>query len=474
MRSFLTYYLLPFLLTLGVLTALSGDRLLRGSSAPQFVYQADAWLHGELTIKPPLRDQDWVKLQRVTLDSGESRLGRRMTTTPTMFRTTVGESMPISRVTTWGDEIIYMSFPPFPALVMLPVAAVQGRDGNDVATTLVLAALVAPLCLLFLRRLRHEVHGGAAPFASTDDQWLTAALVFGTVFFYAAVGGKVWYTAHILAVVLCLIYVTASLGMRHPFMAGLAFAAATLSRTPMAFMLPFFVLELWRMARASSWRKQRAAIVLFAAPVASLAVLAMWHNLVRFGSPMEFGHTFLDARQQAQIEQYGLFSYQYLSRNLTVALTLLPNWLSQAPWVSISGHGMALWVTSPFLLWLLARGTHATAAPDDQTMIAPSARDAISIRNSRAIMRALVLSAVCVALPALFYQNSGWVQFGYRFSLDYMVFLVGILALTGACRSRWFRAAIVLAIAINLFGAITFDRYWQFYRLDTYPVIIPN
>jgi hypothetical protein len=29
---------------------------------------------------------------------------------------------------------------------------------------------------------------------------------------------------------------------------------------------------------------------------------------------------------------------------------------------------------------------------------------------------------------ALLYQNTGWLQFGYRFSLDYVVFLVLLLA----------------------------------------------
>jgi hypothetical protein len=35
----------------------------------------------------------------------------------------------------------------------------------------------------------------------------------------------------------------------------------------------------------------------------------------------------------------GLASYHYLSRNLTVAFTLLPELLPRAPWIQISGHG---------------------------------------------------------------------------------------------------------------------------------------
>ena len=45
------------------------------------------------------------------------------------------------------------------------------------------------------------------------------------------------------------------------------------------------------------------------------------------------------------------------------------------------------------------------------------------------------------ALPSLLYQNSGFHQFGYRFSLDYIVFFVMLLAWVVAgspgCGRRW-------------------------------------
>ena len=74
-----------------------------------------------------------------------------------------------------------------------------------------------------------------------------------------------------------------------------------------------------------------------------------------------------------------------------------------------------------------------------------------------------------VAVPDLFYQNSGWVQFGYRFSLDYLVFLILLLAVGGRPLTRTFKALALVGFAINLFGAITF--YWagQFYFNAYFP-----
>ena len=190
----------------------------------------------------------------------------------------------------------------------------------------------------------------------------------------------------------------------------------------------------------------------FALPVVGFAIAGMAYNYARFHSPTEFGHSYLDVRQQTQIEQFGLASYHYLARNLAVAFTLLPDLLPRAPYVQIGGHGLAIWVTTPVLLFLLWP------------------------RQKPAIHRALWVTVAAVALPSLVYQNSGWFQFGYRFSLDYMVFLVMLLAIGGRPLKGVAKALIVTGIVVNLFGAITFDRKWQYYRAggNAYDVVVPH
>lgn len=64
------------------------------------------------------------------------------------------------------------------------------------------------------------------------------------------------------------------------------------------------------------------------------------------------------------------------------------------------------------------------------------------------------------------YQNSGWLQFGYRFSLDYMVLLIVLLALGNRPFRGGFYALLVFAIAVNTFGALTFGRVWEYYDVD--------
>jgi hypothetical protein len=427
--------------------SLAGSRLWHQSSDPHFMYQADAWLHGRATISPPpARGDDWAKVETVTLRDGREVRGRRLKSRP-VFRTTRGDEVAIADITASKGPTFYVSFPPLPSVVMLPGAAMGGRAGNDVLPTVLCAALILPL---FFATLRRMAAAGQSTRTPHDDVWLTLALAFGTVLFFASVQGRVWFTAHVIGVLLATAYAWASVDARRPIVAGVFLGLAAITRTPMAFMFPLFILEATRRAgglaalradRPGFLRAVRGPLLAFAAPVVVIAIAAAAYNLVRFDAPTEFGHSYLDVRQQAQIETYGLFSYQYFARNLAVAFTLLPEFPAHGKWLQISGHGLALWITTPALLLLLWP------------------------RQRPPLHRALWLTVALVAIPTFFYQNSGWVQFGYRFSLDYTVFLVLLLAVGGRPLGWFARGLIIVGIVVNLFGAWSFARHPAYYRV---------
>jgi hypothetical protein len=216
----------------------------------------------------------------------------------------------------------------------------------------------------------------------------------------------------------------------------------------MAFMFPLFLFEAWRMYGKTDRRALIRSIVWLSAPVIVLAAVGMIFNAMRFDEPLEFGHIYLAVRQQDNIETWGMFSHHYLTRNLSVAFTLLPELSRASPYVHLNGHGLAMWFTSPILILLLWP------------------------RNKGALHRPLWFTVALIAVPTLLYQNSGWLQFGYRFSLDYMVLLFALLAVGGRRIGRPIKVLIVIAIVINLFGAITFARYDQFYDKDSYGTVI--
>jgi hypothetical protein len=183
---------------------------------------------------------------------------------------------------------------------------------------------------------------------------------------------------------------------------------------------------------------------LFVAAPLVIGLLLMAMNYARFEDVSEFGHRYLSGGQIDRIKHYGLFNVHFLSLNLTALLALVPKFQPEAPWVVISNHGLAIWFTTPALLFL------ARQRPTDS-------------RADRLWRRATVATVAVIAIPHLFYQNTGWVQFGYRFSMDYVAYLTLLLALGQPRLGRAFKALTVVGVGINAFGAATFGRAGQHY-----------
>ena len=278
----------------------------------------------------------------------------------------------------------------------------------------------------------------------------TVIRAFGLATSFLSVIGWVWFTAHVVAVTLSIAFVWASLGGRRPMLAGLFVAFGFATRPPWL-VLPLFFAEViranggWGALRTrEAQRALGKATLRFALPIAVVGAILAVLNFARFGNPFEFGHKFLAVQWQERMFRYGLFNYHFLSRNLAAALLLLPRVMDHAPYLKISQHGMSMLVTTPNLTY--------TVLPQ-----APSP-----------LRRALWVTILTTAVPSLLYHNSGYVQFGYRFSLDYLVFFIVLLAISSRPMTKLFKGLVLFSFAVNLFLAITFDRYMQFSYDDSF------
>ena len=89
-------------------------------------------------------------------------------------------------------------------------------------------------------------------------------------------------------------------------------------------------------------------------------------------------------------------------------------------------------------------------------------------RERSPLTKALWVTIATTALPSLLYHNSGYVQAGYRFSLDYLIYFIILLAIGARPQTKLFRGLIVFSFAVNLFLAITFGRFSQFTYEDSF------
>ena len=395
----------------GIYCATASERLGSPSANNHYVHLAHAWLNGRLDLGgPPPGTNDWACFDAETQRPCAANALRR--------------PEPSHR---W-----FVSFPPFPAVVLVPFVAAFGLDLHDRFVWALLAGLAPALLFVVLGALRQRGHSERT---LKEDLLLTTIFGVGSVYYFCAVQGSVWFAAHVVASILICIYLYCAIDARHPIGAGLTVGLLFLTRPTAALLGVLFVLQV-------AHKRQARKLLWFAVPVVLLAGAAALHNVARFGDPTEFGHSFLQVRWRHRIETWGLFSYHYLPRNLAIFLASLPWLLKTAPFVKVSGHGLALWFTTPNLLW--------TVWP----------------KRMPALGWHLWLALLPVALADLLYQNSGWVQFGYRFALDYLPLLIVLLAIGGRRFGKAFYLAALFAIAVNTFGAITFDRAHQYYDIN--------
>jgi hypothetical protein len=225
----------------------------------------------------------------------------------------------------------------------------------------------------------------------------------------------------------------------------LCLGAILLTRPPVTCWGILFLYEAWRTRRPGQlipWGK----LVAVGAPLALLGAAGFAFNYARFRSFGEFGHFYLNVRWTDRIQRYGLENFSFLARNLTCAFTLTPKLLPRPPYFQLSWHGMSMLLTTPALAYVAWPRVKPPLHPLLWAVVAP------------------------IALMGFLYQNDGWVQFGYRFSNDFSFALLLLLAIGGRPLTRRWRALILAGIAVNLFGAITFGRMWQFYFDGFFPI----
>ncbi len=441
---------LLFLGALVVYGGLAGPRLRGASSDPHFVWLADAWLHGslELTGKPPHRN-DWASYRVVELKDGRTVAGVYRTPghggAARRFETLEGPVLLLERSHVRKSRTRYfVSFPPFPALLLLPFVAIFRMGTNDVLFNVVVAACNVVGVHVLLRRLARSGQSERSP---REDLALTLLFGLGTAHLWCSVLGQVWFTALVVGVA-CSCGFLLAVEARRPWLAGLALAAGLATRPMLALLSIYYPLRLlwtgerWDLSDLGvKVREVAAAAVL---PLLAVGLLFL-HNWLRFRHPLEFGHSYLAEGTIQRIAWHGLFSPRFVPKNLVAALVLWPRLQGAPPFVIVSRHGMSLLLATPVFLWLLR----------------PLRRPAV--------YRALWVAAACVAVPLLFYQNTGYEQFSYRFSLDVTPVLVVLLAVGGRRLSPLFWVAFAWAVAVNGFGAVVFKRFGAFFD-DHFPL----
>ena len=332
---------------------------------------------------------------------------------------------------------VYLYWPPFPAVVLLPLVALFGVGVSDVLVTVVIGALTVALIAELLVVLDRV---GLAPLTAERRAILVLTCAFGSVLLIMAPAGTVWSTSQVIGIACVLLATIAGLKWRGPagyLAVGVGLGCALATRVGLLFSgvwLAYYLLR--RDYRRPYGPRQWLALATWAVgPVALTALLLGWYNVARFGSPLELGIPWHKMGElfREDYARYGMFNLHYLPTNLYyqfVAYRLF----TPDQW---KGSGL-FWMTPVFLGALYA--------------VWRDRRDGL--------VWALVLSAALIYVPIGLLMGSGFFSFGPRYLLD---LFVPLLVLTARGIREWrlgvLRVLMYISCATYLLGSIMLLLY---------------
>ncbi len=272
---------------------------------------------------------------------------------------------------------------------------------------------------------------GRVPVRRRAANWGAVLFGFGSIYWYHATIGSVWYLAQTTHGFFLWLVVLEWLGRARGVLLGLGLAAAFWCRMETIVAVPFVLV-----ARPDRWlypvtheiipRPRLGWLVAFAAPLVGILALNAGYNWIRFGVFGNEAYELLAKRAAGYGE--GLFNLNYWPAHVHMLFRQPPIYSATYPWIIPAVSGLSIWYTTPAFIYALR-------APLDR-------------------LTAGCWAGILLFLGVLFqFGGTGMTQFGYRFALDFYPLLT-LLTIRGMDRPlRWWHAALILlSVAANAWG----------------------
>ncbi len=320
----------------------------------------------------------------------------------------------------------YLAYGIGPSLLMLPFVAIWGLDFHQALFSGMLSALAVSLWWSALGLM--EIDG-------SDRAWLTTLFGVGSLFwFYAGENGATWSMMHVTVAFGLMLAIREAVGKRRGWIVGLGFGIAVLARQPALVALPFFAGMLWKKDEQVGPALKRE--FWFAAGLGALLIFDAYYNYARFGSPFENGYRRLIVftNRETDPNSFGLFSLVYLRRNIRLYFEKWPGRMSGFPWFDPSMGGFNIFVSTPAIVL------------------------AIAANYFRRINLLALLAGLAIQGVYLIYYWTGFAQFGCRYSVDYLPFVM-LLAASGGTRLP--RAVLIILTLAGIVVEVWGVGYWK-------------
>ncbi len=289
-----------------------------------------------------------------------------------------------------------------PAVFLIPAQIIKGRYVPPVYLSVLFASLNITLFYLLLKRVKEEFFPSLK---TADTIVLLIFYAFGTTQFYVGTLGSVWHVSQMVSS----FFANAGIYMifrkhrtlRDYVCSSFLISMSFLGRVTAVFLILFPVfLYVWDVVHKKRKLRELVAVGL---PFVFFLSLFLWYNTVRFGKPFEYGYSYItEAPGLAAVRlANGAMSLRNIPTNFRyMALEVPKIKLFPRPELHPNLLGNSIFFLSPPLLYIF------WASP---------------LNFFVAGIWATVLFSL---IPVLMHYSTGWMQFGYRYTLDVTMLLV--------------------------------------------------
>jgi len=349
------------------------------------------------------------------------------------------------------NDMYWISFPPFPSVVMLPIVAIFGRYNAY-------EHFIALVVTLFVVAYAYKI-------ASTQlksrklSVFFALFLCLGTNYLHVALWGAVWHLAQNMAFLFTLmaIYYAITPNKKHAGLSLFFLCCAMGCRPFQVIYVPLIVYLLYKRegVKLSTFALR---LPLYGLPALVLGSGFLWHNYARFGNIFEFGHNYLPL---SMATPGGQFSTLHMREHLRIMFFGLPTQLPLLSPLVPRGQAFAFWLASPLVISYVFYLVYC---------IRNRARFDGELVHMYLVYLPILLGLHLLLLSA--HKCTGGRQFGYRYTIDVLpVMFLGLMAMLKRLEGEMgdgsvFRnlAPFLFGLGLNLMGTIDFIAYYHGFR----------
>lgn len=329
----------------------------------------------------------------------------------------------------WLSELVpgpygrfYVIQPPMPAILLMPFVYFFKNFEQQILAHLIGAGLVVFTMLLSFR-IKKDLKLAI---------WSGLLIGFGSIIWYEAATGSVWYLSQITSAFFLTAAIFESFGKKRPLLIGIFLGATFLSRLHVILSLPFFLYVIFQ-----SKKHFLRNLFLLGLGIAPFFLFNFHYNFLRFGTIFDKGYFLIPGIYSEPWFSKGMLSLSYIPDHLKALFLMLPKFSSDPPYIEPSWYGLAIWITTPAFIYSLRANFKET------------------------ITKLSWLSIFLIFFLVSLRGGTGWTQFGYRYAIDFYPFLT-LLTIKGTIKTglKWHHwLLLIIGIVVNLWGVIWINKF---------------